>query len=271
MGKFVQLATAFIVSSCVTYKGTGQFSEYKDLNYTQSDSIRQKADLYIPNSEIKELPAVVLVHGGGWATRGKEDMSAVAESLVSHGYIVLNINYRFAPEHKHPKQIDDLESSIKFLKNEMSRRGYRITKLALWGYSSGGHISSYYALTRAKDSSKKVDAVIAGGTPFDFTWYPFSPYISKYLGKYRDEMMDEYIEASPITHVSKDAPPFFIYHAEKDELLEHSQATAFEFRLKAVGVHVERYTVGWWGHVFAFAFSKESVVRSIQFLDKMFK
>lgn len=261
------------VSSCVTQMGDKKFSFEEDIFYTEAKSNRQAADLYIPNSISldKPNPAVVLVHGGGWSGRDKEDMEPLGRSLVSNGFIVFSINYRFAPEHKHPAQVDDLDMALLFFKAEMKRRKISLGKIGMWGYSSGGHITSFYALTRASDSNKKIDAIVTGGTPFDLSWYPFSPIIKPFLGGYRDEIPQKYYDASPSNHITKEAPPFFIYHGKKDELLEHAQANKMEFKLKRAGIYVERYTVSWWGHVFTFAFSKEAIKRGIDFLSRKLK
>jgi len=52
----------------------------------------------------------------------------------------------------------------------------------------------------------------------------------------------------PIYQITKDSPPFFIYHAEKDTSVEYSQVTSFVARLKMLGVPVERFDISWGPH-----------------------
>lgn len=53
-----------------------------------------QADLYLPQGS-RPLPAVLLVHGGGWERRSREDMAWIAEHLASRGFAVMNIGVNF--------------------------------------------------------------------------------------------------------------------------------------------------------------------------------
>lgn len=262
--KYILYTLLFLISSCATYQGKINYSVQNDLLYNSIEypDDRSRADLYIPEGD-GVFPGVIVVHGGGWKSRTKSDMDEVSESLASHGFVVLNINYRLAPKYQHPAPIDDLEEALKYFKENSQKFKLDPKRIALWGYSSGGHTVSLFALTRAK-----VQAVVSGGAPYDLTWYTHSPYVKAYTGRYRDEAFKEYIDASPAYRITKSAPPFFLYHAIKDNLVEHSQATAFEAKLMMNGTPVERYDIEFWGHGFAFAFSREAIEKGVQFLQE---
>lgn len=242
----------------------------EDVPYTAAKEERQWGDLYVPEGP-GPFPVVVVVHGGGWQIRHKGDMSSISSSIATHGFVVYNINYRFAPQHQHPAPVDDLEAAIRFLKENAATYHIDVNRIGLWGYSSGGHIVSYYALTRARTPELRVRAVVAGGAPFDFTWYPHSPYIHDYMGGYRAQKLDAYFEASPAHRVTKDAPPFFLYHGKSDNLLEYSQMQAFEAKLQQAGVYVKSHKVGWWGHSMTFAWPDRPVEKGVKFLAKWLK
>jgi acetyl esterase/lipase len=256
-----------MLSSCTSYTGNLKYVVKENVHYHQDNHERHNGELIIPEGN-GPFPAVIVVHGGGWSSRDFGDTRSIAKSLASHGFVSYNINYRYSPEHRHPAPVDDLETAIKFLKAHAQEFKVDTSRIGLWGYSAGGHMVSYYALTRARDPDLKVKAVVAGGVPFDFTWYTRSPYIRGYIGEYRDKAFDKYIEASPSYQITKDSPPFFIYHAEKDTLVEHSQATAFEARLKMQGIEVERCDVSWWGHMTVFLFSSKPLEQGIEFLKR---
>ena len=55
-----------------------------------------EADLYLPKKRGLR-PVVLMIHGGGWANRSRDDMSGISHKLMQQGYAVLNVNYRFAP------------------------------------------------------------------------------------------------------------------------------------------------------------------------------
>ena len=117
----------------------------------------------------------------------------------------------------------------------------------------------------------KTDEKGSSRAPYDLTWYTESPYVKEYTGHYRDEAFQEYIDASPAYQINKDAPPFFLYHALNDNLVEHSQATSFEAKLMMNKSPVERYDISFWGHGFAFAFSSEAIEKGVQYLERKLK
>lgn len=264
------LTSLIFLSSCATYHGKEKFKRFPDISYNGKNDQRHLSEVLIPEGK-GPFPGVVVVHGGGWRSRKYSDMNSIAESLASHGFVVININYRFSPKFRHPAPIEDLQEALLFFKQKASDYKLDINKIGLWGYSSGGHTVSYYGITRNHLENLKVQAIVSGGAPYDFTWYPKSPYIRGYLGKYRNQMLKEYFEASPSNLVIEGLPPFFLYHAEGDTLVELAQATSFEAKLRAKNVKVKRYDIPFWGHVSGFILSDEAVKRGILFLEKELK
>jgi acetyl esterase/lipase len=258
----------FFLLGCAAYKGDGTFKT-ETFFYTDEKVDRQSGEAYIPD-EGKNLPGIVMVHGGGWNSRDYTDNRSIAKSLASHGYTVININYRFPPKYLHPAPIEDLASAIKWFKKNAAHLKLDPSRIGLWGYSAGGHITSLYALQKI-GTPDAVQAVVSGGTPYDLTWYTHSPIIGPYIGGPRDEKLEEYFRASPAWNIKKGAPPFFIYHAVNDKLVEYVQATSFEARMKREGNYIKRYKVPFWGHGFAFVFSDEAVKKGIKFFDKKLK
>lgn len=257
-----------VLLGCASYKGDIPYKT-ESFYYTEAKDIRQSGEAYIPLKG-ENLPGVVIVHGGGWNSRDYGDIKSIAESLASQGYAVININHRFPPKHLHPAPIEDLEAAIAWFKRNAARFRLDVKKVGLWGYSSGGHIVSLYALQKI-GTPDAVQSVVSGGTPYDLTWYTHSPIISPYIGGRRDKKLEEYFQASPAWNIRKGAPPFFIYQAKNDKLVEYAQATSFEARMKREGNFVKRYKVPFWSHAFAFIFSDEAVKKGVQFLDKHLK
>lgn len=257
-----------ILSGCASYKGNQKFKT-EGFYYTADKHIRQSGEAYIPKNG-ENLPGVVLVHGGGWDSRDFSDNRSIGESLASHGYTVISINYRFPPKHLHPAPIDDLATALTYFRTNAKKFKLDPSRIGLWGYSAGGHITALYALLKV-GTPEEVQAVVSGGTPYDLTWYPESPIISPYIGGKRNKKLNEYFEASPSWNVKKSAPPFFLYHAKNDKLVEYAQMTSFEAKLRREGNIVESHTVPFWGHAFAFILSDESVEKGVKFLNKHVK
>ena len=62
-------------------------------------------------------------------------------------------------------------------------------------------------------------AVVAGAAPSDLTYYGNGNLIQDFLGGSPEEVPERYHEASPVNHVRSDSPPVFLYHGEKDSLV----------------------------------------------------
>ncbi|MGV0495098.1 prolyl oligopeptidase family serine peptidase, partial [Mycobacterium kansasii] len=62
------------------------------------------------------------------------------------------------------------------------------------------------------------------------------PFLEQFVVKarYADEP-ERFAAASPVSHVHGDAPPFFVLHGEKDELVPSGQARSFCAALRAAG------------------------------------
>lgn len=255
---FYTLITA-LLTSCASYKSNQKYTIKEKVSYGPHK--RQVGDLYL--SKNLNAPLVITVHGGGWDSRDNSDFSSIAQSIATHGYNVFNINYRLAPKHVHPAPIDDLERAIKFLKKNYGNQ-FDKNRIALWGYSAGAQITFLYAFKR----DKNIKAVVGGGGPYDFTWWPTSPIITPYMGYKHDENIKGWMSASPFHNLNKDAPAIFMYHGIKDNLVEHSQMTALRSKAKLLGLDIETHSVPFWGHAFTFVFSDEAVEKAIEFLKK---
>lgn len=268
---FVIFILAAVLNSCASYRGAQSFSLISDVTYATKSDLDLNADIYSPEGNQK-YPGVILVHGGGWRSRSKDDMDLIAKSLSEHGFVVMNINYRLAPDFKHPAPAEDLKAAHRFLLENAGQ--YKLQKnapIGLWGYSSGGHTISYY-LTAMKDELQgDVGAVVSGGAPYFLTWYPKSPYLKDYLGGFRTEKLKEHFEASIDQHLHPQLPPYFLYHAHEDELVEPVQSTAFQALLEKEGIESELYLINFWGHTMAFVFSSESVKKGVYFLKTKLK
>ena len=245
--------------SCASFKSNKTYNITNNIKYGPHP--RHVGDFY--RSTRKNAPLIVTVHGGGWDSRDRTDMESIVLSLASHGYNVFNINYRLAPEFKHPAPIEDLTLAIEFMKKKYGHI-YDTKKIALWGYSAGTQIVMLYGLKK----ENQVSAIVGGGGPYDFTWWPESPIITPYMGHKRDDNIQAWLDASPITHLTKDAPPIFLYHGIEDELVEYQQMTYFDGKAKLLGVDIETHGVDFWGHANTFLFSDESVRKGILFLNK---
>jgi acetyl esterase/lipase len=246
---------------------------YTSQNVIYAEHTQEKlaADIIRP-ADNKNYPGVIMVHGGSWGGRSRDDMTKISELLASHGFVVMNLSYRFAPKHRYPAQIEDVAAAIQFFKNHKEKFNLDAENLAGWGYSAGAHLITQWALLEGKKHNKpQLKAIVAGGAPFDLSWYPFSPIITHLLDGFRDQRLAEYKEASPTTHVGPWAPAMFMFHAENDRLVEAVQSSHMQNLLRAHKIETELHLIKTWGHPTAFLFSQEAVMGGLQFLKQKTK
>lgn len=229
-----------------------------------------QADLYLP---LKPGPhaVVLMIHGGGWANRGRDDMASISRKLTRHGYAVFNVNYRFAPRYTYPAQLQDLRQALRWLVKNATDYDLDISRINAWGYSSGAHLAALIASFNKPAASAglpAIKAVVAGGIPSDLRKYSGSPIVIRFMGGDRHEMPERYAEASPAYHISNDDPPVFLYHGKLDFLVSVDQATDYFEALQAAGVDSELYLHDWREHMTMFLFGGDAERRAIDFLNR---
>lgn len=110
------------------------------------------ARLYVPEGE-RPVPVVLYFHAGGWALGNYEDIDTPVRALANRsGCAVLSVNYRLAPEHKHPAAIDDAYSALQWASRNGHEYGFDGHRLAVMGDSAGGTLATAVSL-RARDES----------------------------------------------------------------------------------------------------------------------
>lgn len=129
------------------------------VNYYTTDA-DQNGDIVWDNSwAAGSKPAVVVIHGGSWANADKSVTQKVVDKFYTAGFAVFNINYRLVSDNgsnvgtRWPAQRIDAALAINWLKANGHQFGIDPDRIALYGFSAGGHIASvaagYYNSVRA--------------------------------------------------------------------------------------------------------------------------
>ena len=115
------------------------------ISYANIDRRNLYMDVYRPKSATKPLPAVMVVHGGGWVKGAKEKFAALSASICRCGYVVANIEYRLAHEAKFPAAIRDCNAAAAYLRTHAADLGIDPNRIAAVGGSAGGHLAGLVA------------------------------------------------------------------------------------------------------------------------------
>ncbi len=100
-------------------------------------------DFYTPSgAALERVPCVVVIHGGGWDSGERTQLSDFNHWLAGQGYAVAAISYRLAPAHRWPAQGEDTLAAIAWLKAHARELGIDPTRLVLLGRSAGAQIAA---------------------------------------------------------------------------------------------------------------------------------
>ncbi len=245
--KTMQLALLAIL--LVTFTASGELKN--DIEYTVAGGQSLKLDAFVPEGK-GPFPTAILVHGGGWRNGNKQIyITPLFKPLSEAGFTWFSIDYRLAPTNHYPAAVDDVVTAVRWVKEHAGEYKVDVKRIALIGESAGGHL---VALVGARYGRKLgLTAVVPFYTPCDLEEMTLGAEkkeragtaLSAFLGVSTiDEQARPLLkEASPITYVSKDMPPFLLIHGNKDPLVPFNQSVMMRDRMKAAGASCDLYTV----------------------------
>ena len=117
---------------------------YDDIAYGK-DKKWQILDVYRPKGAEGKLPVIMSVHGGAWVYGTKEVYQFYCMSLAQKGFALVNFNYRLAPEHRYPAQLEDINLVVKWMIENKDEYGFDLDNVFAVGDSAGGHLLSVYS------------------------------------------------------------------------------------------------------------------------------
>jgi acetyl esterase/lipase len=99
--------------------------------------------IYRPHgSGRSRLPCIYFIHGGGMIMGSLETEDHIAAMLSEElGVLVASVDYRLAPEHPYPAQVDDCYAGLEWLVQRAESLGIDAARLALYGASAGGGLA----------------------------------------------------------------------------------------------------------------------------------
>lgn len=225
----------------------------KDVLY--SPSAQLKLDAFVPRSA-SPVPAVIVVHGGGWEAGDKVTyVTPLFEPLARAGLAWFSIDYRLTPAYTNQDQIEDVRQAIRFVRAEHARFNVDPARIVLLGESASGQIVMQVA---AEDRS------IAGVVSF-YGVYDFPAMVtdasprSLLVRLFRRTALDDESRGvlrrySPQYSAHTGMPPVLLVNGTGERLW--SQAQGFSRRLEDIGVPHEIVTLdgaphgleNWEGH-----------------------
>ncbi len=227
------------------------------IQYGEADGMPLLLDMLCPNPmPTHSVPAIVYMHGGGWF-EGDRSLGLypwLNPLLAMHDFITVSISYRLSGQAPFPAQIYDAKAAVRWLRANAEQYHINPERIGAWGDSAGGHLAALLGVTGdmpelegncgSPGFSSRVQAVATRVGPSDFLGTgglmindAESPVTQLFGGTIHEHEAMMRL-ASPITHVSADAPPFSIVHGTLDETVPFDQGERLYQALKTAGTYV---------------------------------
>jgi len=272
-----------------------------DLVYSVPPGFRPlRLDLYRPRntgSATRGLPLVVYVHGGGWQSGHTRHAGAFANwpgvlaLLASRGYVVASIEYRLSGEARFPAAIQDVKTSIRWLRSKSAQFGIDPTSVIIWGGSAGGQLAALAATSCKVEAlapdpqsplaaqSDCVQGLVTWYGIFDFINAPLSGAaeqpanspVKKYLGCMPSDCRTAAELASPVSHLDKSDPPALLVHGDLDRVVPVSQSRKFYEATQTNGIKANLLVIKGVDHSFIGENAEATRRASLQALTATFE
>lgn len=232
--------------------------ETKNIEYKNINGKSLQMDIYQPKGLTKPAPLLVFIHGGGWKGGQRSDYLVYLTHFAKLGYVTATVSYRLTGIAPYPACVEDIRDAVRFLYQNGEKYNYDADRICLIGGSAGSHLAMLTGYGwKQKDtpadstvSKHKVKAVVEIYGPVDFTteYARNHPLITGFLRHTYQEAPELFVEASPITYVTKDSPPTLILQGTSDKLVPWSQAELLKNKLDKMGVPNVYCLVPGWPH-----------------------
>ncbi|MCP5059959.1 MAG: alpha/beta hydrolase [bacterium] len=248
------------------------------------------ADVIVPKGDGPH-PVLIYLHGGGWVCGSPTSHMKLAHRFAEAGNLVVNVDYRMAPEHPFPTPFDDCVEAVHWAAKEVAAYGGDPDRMAIGGDLAGGNLSAAVAASLAGASSGPgLRAALLIYGVYDFATIGAEPppevvaampalpgglgeklidlMVGSYLGSEPSEGLLGDARVSPV-HAAAKLPPCHVMCGTSDPLI--GQARALKVELEAAGVPHEYFEDEGMPHAYAqlefLPPARPAIDRMIRFLE----
>jgi len=271
-----------IGASFIEQQALEGFTVKQDIVYAQPGVKQLKYDVFAPN-RAKDLPIIVIIHGGGWVSNTEDIMRGLARELVRSGeYVVCSMDYRWLGTrdgdqvgNSMANVIEDVFGGLAHIQAHAQAYGGDALRIAVTGDSAGGHLSAAASLMPNMIGDKGFGAK-KGVYEFKPSYIPPGKTVAHVrrdllmaikaaapsYGAFGIQMLGGTMRGQPEAAVKAIAPqenipnakaravPQYMVRGTEDRLITHPGVQDFVDALKAAGQTVEYVQVEGAGHAF---------------------
>ncbi|TCC51850.1 alpha/beta hydrolase [Kribbella pittospori] len=220
-----------------------------DIQYASPDGIPLCLDVLMPTRLTEPTPAVLRIDGcpaWGPGDRSSAMLPFVNPALAQAGFVTVAISVRHSGQATFPAQLHDVQAALSWLRSNPLSLPVDTDHIGVWGQSAGGHLA---ALAGLAPGGGDVQAVVTISGPSDLLRPGGEMQIDRpsavtaLVGGDVSTHAEQLRAASPIAHVTADAPPFLIIHGTSDETVPYEQSEHLHHALHNAGAEVQLISV----------------------------
>ncbi len=117
----------------------------RDVPYRDTGMREHLLDVYRPAGP-GPYPVVLYLHGGAFIMLSKETHWIMGLGFARRGFLVFNINYRLAPQHRYPAAVEDACAAARWVVQNAHRYGGDASRLVYAGESAGANLATTLAI-----------------------------------------------------------------------------------------------------------------------------
>ena len=229
----------------------------KDVVYGKGGDTDLHLDVYKPTGAANKRMAIVHYHGGGFTGGSKDNLAPRLQTMSARGYVNIAAQYRLAANGaaRWPSQIEDVKASIRWTRANASRLDIDPARIAVAGYSAGGHLALFAAATanRAEFEGKGGNAGVPTNVAACLAYYAVTG--GAWEGFRRSFPMPEgsseeaWKQATPGTYI-KSFPPTVLFHGLADVTVPPESSADFLKLLREANIPSELHTFAGVPHEF---------------------
>ena len=208
---------------------------------------------HIQNKDKKAgVPLVVNVHGGGFC-KGYDEVDTAFSAMIAMqtGAVVLDLDYKLAPEYPFPVAYEEVYDTVKWAYENADELGIDKSRIIICGHSSGGNVVAAVTMEATRTKEFEIRLQILDYPPMDLNTDPADkPEASKshvpfekaraYNSLYtstEDETKNPYVSMIFATKdMLEELPDSLVITAGLDAL--HNEAEKYAFMMMEAGVKV---------------------------------
>lgn len=230
-------------------------ASYRDLKFS----------ICMPKVRLTEeaYPLLIWLCGGSFKVMDKDVWWPQWMEFARRGCIVAGIEYRTSNETVFPAALIDVKAAVRYFKANAPLYGIDPEAVFVAGESAGGGLASLAGVTGSRaeydlgaypDQNSRVQGVIDFYGVVDIRKRAILDDSNLTFGAEEQligaegDITARRTEASAVTHVTAETPPFLIFHGSNDTLVPPSQSDTLYERLCGAGVPADYYVLEGEGH-----------------------